>query len=55
MVQEQLKYVASAVRVEDALQDHLVFLNDRKQMRKSIQRAKAFSEGCKEGIEAKEN
>ena len=45
--------MSSAVRVEDALQDHLMFLNDRKYMRKVIQSAKAFSEGCSEGIEAK--
>jgi hypothetical protein len=36
MVQEQLKYVAIAVRAEDTLKGHLKYLKERKDMRKTI-------------------
>lgn len=54
MIQEQLKYITIAIRAEDCLRSHLVFHNERKNMRKLIQRSKVFSQGYKEGISAKE-
>lgn len=54
MVQEQLKYISIAIRAEDCLRGHMIFQNERKNMRKLIQRSKVFSQGYQEGISAKE-
>eukprot|EP00347_Sterkiella_histriomuscorum_P020084 403339166 len=54
MVQEQLRYIALAVRAEDTLRGHLSHQNERKRMRAMIERSKQFSQGYQEGISAKE-
>lgn len=42
MASEQLKYVSIAIRSEDGLKKHMKYLNERKNMRKIIQKAKQF-------------
>ena len=54
MVQEQLKYISIAVRAEECLKNHLIFHNERKNMRKMIQRSKIFTLDYQEGLTAKQ-
>lgn len=54
MVQEQLKYICTAIRAEDTLREHLAFQSERKRMRAVIQRSQAFNKGFKDGMTAKD-
>ena len=51
LVQEQLKYIATAIRAEKTLRGHMFHLyNHRRDMNRVMERAKVFSHGYKEGI-----
>ena len=45
MIEEQTKAVATALRVEKRLKEHMLFTNERKEMIKMIARAKQFESG----------
>jgi len=44
-----VKNIATVLRIEENLKTHLAFTGERRKMRQSIARAKAFASGC-EGI-----
>lgn len=45
MVQEQLKYLCTAVRAENTLREHMEYQNERRRMRDLIKRSQIFQNG----------
>ena len=55
LVQEQLKYIATAIRAEKTLREHMFHMNHhRKEMKETMERSKMFSQGYQEGLTRKD-
>lgn len=51
MVQEQLKYIATAIRAEKCLRDHMYHMNQhQKEMKQMIEKTKLFDKGYQKGL-----
>lgn len=55
LVQEQLKYIATAIRAEQTLRDHMYHMNQhQKEMKTMMEKTKLFDKGYQQGLTKKD-